>query len=88
MYEGELLQAKLSFENSLVNIVLDHFGKDVRIISSADGWFDIYVDVSVSPVFFSWMFTFGGSAIIREPECLVAEMKDLIKRSRRQYLDK
>jgi len=32
MYSGEIVRARLSFENSLVNVVLDHFGKDVRML--------------------------------------------------------
>lgn len=85
MFEGEVVRARLSFENSLVNAVLDHFGNDVWTIPSDDGWFDILVDVSASPVFFSWMFMFGGWAVIKEPDSLVSEMRELIKDNRRQY---
>jgi len=88
MFDGEVVRARLSFDNSLVNVVLDHFGKDVRMLSSADGWFDIMVDVSISPVFLAWMFNFGDKAIIKEPASLITAMKELIEKNRKQYLDK
>ena len=50
VFDGEGVRAWLSFYNSLVNVVLDHFGKDGRMISSGDGWFKISADVSISPL--------------------------------------
>ena len=88
MFDGEVVRGRLSFDNSLVNVVLDHFGKDVRMLNAGEGWFDILVDVSVSPVFLSWMFMFGDSAVIKEPESLIIAMKELIEKSRYQYFDK
>jgi len=85
MYEGKTVRARLSFDNSLVNVVLDHFGKDVLMPSSDDGWFDILVNVSISPVFLAWMFTFGDKAVIKGPEELIAEMKELLKKNKNNY---
>ena len=87
MFNGEIVRARLSFDNSYANVVFDHFGKDVRIISADGGWFDILADVSVSPVFFAWIFTFGDKAKIKEPENLIAEMKLLIGKIKNQYSD-
>ena len=85
MYGGEIVRAKLAFDNSLVNVVLDHFGKDVTMLSSANGWFEISVDVSVSPVFLAWMFQFGGQAEIKEPKKLIEAIKELIEKSSEKY---
>jgi len=85
MYSGELIHATLSFDNSLVNVVLDHFGKDVKITSKTDGWFEISADVSVSPVFLAWMFQFGDRAEIKKPESLIAAMRELIQANARKY---
>ena len=88
MYAGEIVRARLAFDNSLVNVVLNHFGKDVCMLSSADGRFEISVNVSVSPVFLAWIFTFGDYAEIKAPDTLIAAMKDLIDKNMRQYLPK
>ena len=85
MYEGEVVRARLSFANTLVNVVLDHFGKDVRMIAADDGWFDIYVDVSISPVFLAWMFMFGDNAKIKEPDVLVSSMEALLEKNHNNY---
>jgi len=88
MFDGETVRARLSFDNSLVNVVLDHFGKDVHILPAVDGWFDVLVEISVSPVFLAWIFTFGDKAVIKEPESLVSAMKELIEKNQKQYADK
>jgi predicted DNA-binding transcriptional regulator YafY len=85
MYEGEVVRARLAFANHLVNVVLDHFGKDVHMFSSSDGWFESSVDVSISPVFLAWIFTFGDCAEIKSPDSLIDAMKELIEQNRRNY---
>jgi len=85
MYSGELMQADITFENSLVNVVLDQFGKDVIMKESEPGWFDIKVDVSVSPVFLSWMFQLGRRASIKGPKKLINAMRQLLKENMCNY---
>lgn len=88
MFNGEVVRARLSFDHSLVNVVIDHFGKEVRMLNADEGWFDILVDVSISPVFLAWIFTFGDSAVIKEPDSLIAAMKELIEKNRKHYSEK
>ncbi|MDD3227902.1 MAG: WYL domain-containing protein [Oscillospiraceae bacterium] len=85
MYDGELVRAKLAFDKSLVNVVLDHFGKDVLMLPSTDGWFEISVHVSISPVFLAWVFQFGDCAEIKEPDSLIVAMRELAEKSIRRY---
>lgn len=85
MYDGELVRARLAFDKSLVNVVLDHFGKDVLMLPSADGWFEISVHVSISPVFLAWVFQFGDCAEIKEPDSLIVAMRELVEKSIRRY---
>ena len=85
MYGGEVVRAVLSFDNSLVNVVLDHFGKTAKLIPADDGWFDISVDVSVSPVFLGWVFQFGGRAVIKGPDSLIAAMRELTEANAHKY---
>ena len=88
MYEGEIVRAKLAFDNSLVNVVLDHFGKGIILIPYADGWFEITVDVSISPVFLAWIFQFGGRAEIKAPDNLISAMQNLISKNSEKYSNK
>ena len=86
MYSGELIRATLSFDNSLVNVVLDHFGKDIKLTAKSGGRFEIKADVSVSPVFLAWIFQFGNRAEIKAPENLIEAMKNLINENLNNYL--
>ena len=71
----------------LVNAVIDRFGKDVNMISSDDGWFDISVDVAISPVFLAWMFQFGALAEIKSPGSLIEAIQDLLKENNQTYFN-
>ena len=73
MYSGELLTAKLRFDNSLVNTVLDKFGTDLPLRKGID-CFEITVDVADSPVFLSWVFQFGEKVEILAPDSLRKSM--------------
>jgi len=69
MYGGEVVKARLRFDNNLINPVLDRFGTDVVIHENGDN-FDINVEVSESPVFLSWIAQFGSNAGIVAPDSL------------------
>ena len=84
MYSGELVSAKLRFDNSLVNTIQDKFGADLPLRVQNDQ-FEISVDVSNSPVFLSWMFQFGDKAEIVAPDSLRESMATLIAENARKY---
>ena len=85
MYSGELIHTTLSFDDSLINVVLDHFGMDSGIKTEANGRFEIKTYVSVSPVFLGWIFQFGDRAEIKEPKNLISAMRELIQINARIY---
>ena len=85
MFGGETVKAKLSFDESLVSVVLDYFGSDIHLIDTGDGRFSVYADVTGSSVFLGWMFQFGDKAEILEPLSLRDAMKKLLKTNSRIY---
>ena len=78
MYSGEIIKARLAFDESLVNVVLDHFGSDTHLLEIGSGRFAINVEVSNSPVFLGWIFQLGDKAEILEPESLRTAMREMI----------
>lgn len=84
MYSGELVTAKLCFDNSLVNTVLDKFGSDLPLQKNGD-CFEVTVHVADSPVFLSWVFQFGDKAEILAPDSLRQAMMCHIKRCKEKY---
>ena len=71
MFSGESEEVKLRFSNSLINPVIDRFGKDITLIADGEEHFTVRVNVKAEPPFFAWLFQFGGKAQIIEP----AELK-------------
>lgn len=85
MYTGELVDATLRFDNSLVNIVLDRFGNDI-LIHKKGGAIEINAEVSSSPVFLSWIIQFGNKAEIVAPDSLRASMAALLAETAAKYI--
>lgn len=67
MFSGEEADVTLEFDESLINVVLDRFGKDVYIVKRPDSKFRINVNVIASPSFFAWLMQFGSKAQIVSP---------------------
>lgn len=68
MFGGEEEMVRLRFENRLVGVVMDRFGKDVTVFPKEDGFFEIYTRVVLSPQFYGWIFALGEGVRILSPE--------------------
>jgi len=88
MYGGERVRAKLRFDKSLINTVLDRFGIDAPLRKIDDDHFEITVEISESPVFLSWIAQFGRKAEIIAPASLRESMRALICELGETYADK
>ena len=78
MFGGEEETVKMQFDNSLVNVVIDRFGKDVYIEKADENSFIMKAEVVVSPTFLSWVFQFGDKVKILDPEYLVSKYKQYL----------
>ena len=78
MFTGETTVAKISFDESLVSVVLDQFGADTHLIKTDSNKFIINANVSASPVFLGWIFQFGDKVEILKPESLRYAMRDML----------
>ncbi|MBR5535952.1 MAG: WYL domain-containing protein [Clostridia bacterium] len=67
MYSGEDKRVEILCENSMMNAVIDRFGRDVFILKVDDEHFKVLTNVDISPTFFGWIFTFGGKMKITAP---------------------
>lgn len=79
MFSGETERVELEFDNNLVNVVIDRFGKDVRIHTKTDRSFRIAVEVVATNTFFGWLFMFGGKVRIVGPEVMKTKMFSIIE---------
>ena len=75
MFGGEEVLVQLQFDNSLVNAVVDRFGKDVVIGKKDENSFCIWIKVAVSSTFFAWISQFGSKVKILSPEPVIEQYK-------------
>ena len=85
MYSGDAVDVKLRFHNSLINVVIDRFGKDTMLIPDGEDHFNFTVRVAVSPMFLSWVMGFGSKAKILYPQNVAQKLCDLCQEAMSQY---
>ena len=79
MFGGEEVTVKLKFDNSLVNAVIDRFGKDIMIGKLDDDSFSIWIKVALSSTFYAWLAQFGNKVKILSPDIVIEKYKCFIK---------
>ncbi|MBR2431874.1 MAG: WYL domain-containing protein [Clostridia bacterium] len=88
MFGGSEETVKLRCHNSLANVMVDRFGQDTAFFSVDSEHFDIVVKLTVSPVFLSWVATFGSDIEIISPDSVIDEYLALMKRATDKYCNK
>ncbi len=84
MFDGVEQTVTLKCKNSLSNVIVDQFGKDVHMVPVDAEHFTVNVDVAVSNQFYGWVIALGGDAVIVKPGKIKEEMETLL----RNYLEK
>ncbi|WFD10880.1 helix-turn-helix transcriptional regulator [Tepidibacter hydrothermalis] len=85
MFSGDIESVELQFDNSLINVVIDRFGKEVFINKKDENSFSIKVEVAESSTFYGWLFMFGNRVRILSPQWLVDTFKEKIEEVRANY---
>ncbi len=85
MYSGDTVDVKMRFHRSLINVVVDRFGKETMLIPDGEEHFNFTVPVAVSPMFLSWVIGFGSKAKILYPQSVVEACKALCQEAISQY---
>ena len=85
MYGGETVDVKMRFHSSLINVVIDRFGKDTILIPDGEEHFTFLAKVVVSPMFLSWVIGFGSKAKILHPLSVAEACQTLCREALSQY---
>lgn len=85
MFGGELCDVSLEFDNSLINIIIDRFGKNTIIIKVDENHFIAKVKVAISPLFLSWIIGFGNKAKVISPNYVIEDVYKLAYESMKQH---
>ena len=84
MFGGKAEYVSLLCHESLAGVVIDRFGKDVNIMKSDEKTFVAIVEASISPVFMSWIMSFGKKVEVISP----LSLKNKIKENAKEILEK
>ena len=87
MFAGDEVNVKLRFHRSLLNVVIDRFGRNLMLIPDGPEHFNFTVQVAVSPMFLSWVIGFGNKAQILYPQAVVEQCKNLCQEVMSQYTE-
>ena len=87
MFYGDTTTVKMRFHRELLNVVIDRFGKDTMLIPDGQEHFNFTVNVAVSPIFLSWVISFGSKAQILHPQSVIDQCKQLCQTVMTQYAD-
>ena len=68
LFDSEHARVELLCEDVMMSTVIDHFGDKIKTQKVDDEHFRFTAEVSVSPTFFAWIFTFGGKIKILGPQ--------------------
>jgi len=85
MFSGDEEKIKLQFDNSLIGVVFDRFGKSVTIHKTDNNSFIIEVDAFTSPTLLGWIFGFGNKIKILSPVSLIEKLHQKANESLSQY---
>ena len=78
MYNGDRKQIELVCENDLMDAIIDKFGQDVTVLANDMKSFRAIVTTATGPVFYSWVFGFGGHISIKAPDDVKDEYAKLV----------
>ena len=84
MFDGEDCDVTLLCENSLMNSIVDRFGKDVKTTVVDDEHFKVTVPVDLSNHFYSWVFASAGRMRIVAPEKAKDGFNEILEKNKQE----
>lgn len=85
MFDAKEQNVEIICENSLAGVMIDRFGKDIRMLKVDDEHFKLYVKVAVSMQFLGWIIALGKEAKIVGPKPVLEQINVEIDRLIEQY---
>ena len=79
MFQGEEVDVTLECENSMMRYIIDRFGEDVETRNVTDDTFHVKVQVTDSPTFYGWVFSFAGKVKITGPDRIRDKYGEMVR---------
>lgn len=85
MYGGKEQTVTLRCNNRIAGVIIDRFGTNLPFSNVTDTHFEIRIKVHASPLFYSWLMSFGADITILGPQEVIDEYKTLAHAGLDQY---
>ncbi len=85
MFGGKEETVTLLFENSLIGVVKDRFGREAAVRRRDEGHFSVRVQVAVSGQFFGWLTGLGPGAGILAPSSVAEAYRSHLEETLARY---
>lgn len=85
MYNGKEEQITFLCDNSVAGVIVDRFGKDVLFMKSGTDKFKFSAKIAVSPLFLSWVISFGKKIQVISPDSVIKDLRKLINENAEIY---
>ena len=88
MFAGETQKVTFLMYKSLIDVIFDMFGDNVKLRECDDEFIRFSADVQVSPVFLGWCCSFGNQLKVIAPEVVVEELEKYTEELYKNYKEK
>ena len=78
MFSGEPKPIQLICNNDLLDVMLDRFGKSVKIQKNDENSFILRTNAAVSEGLVAWILQFGARVKVKSPNDLIYEIKKAV----------
>ncbi len=85
MYGGKEQTVSLRCNNRIAGVIIDRFGTDLPFKNITDTHFEIRINVHTSPLFYSWLMSFGAGITILGPDEVINDYVTLARAGLDQY---
>lgn len=76
---GDENTLEIEFDNNLIGVVMDRFGKDIILNSNTENTFVAKLNVNISSQFYGWLAGLGTGVKILSPQSEVEKYLTYIK---------
>ena len=85
MFIGEEEKVKFEVDKTLLDVVYDKFGRDIKFSAKDDNTYVFSADIQVSPIFYGWCCAFGDKLKVVSPDNVVLGIKEHINQLKENY---
>ncbi|MBO4415338.1 MAG: WYL domain-containing protein [Lachnospiraceae bacterium] len=85
MYDGKECTVRLRCHNDFADVIFDRFGKDVMIHECGNDFFEVNVEVALSPHFYAWVMAMNEFVVIAGPQEVYENAKKFVEGLKETY---